>query len=115
MLRSLRAWAQTRPTGSLLFPTEAGTTWRLGNYLKRILRPLAASVGIPALTFQCLRRTCATYFKGTMKDRQAHMRHASAATTLKHYQKSIPASQRAAVEELDAMLRTVEKQSGNVN
>jgi integrase len=101
----LRGWAEMRPDGTLLFPTERSTTWRLGNYLKRILRPLAKSVGIEGLTFQCLRRTCATHFRGSVKDRLAHMRHASAATTLKHYQKSIPESHRAAVEELDAALR----------
>jgi integrase len=101
----LRAWAETRPAGSLLFPNEAGTTWRIGNYLKRVLKPLAASAGITDLTHQCLRRTCATHFGGEMKDRQTQMRHADPATTLKHYQKTIPESQRAAVEDLDAEFR----------
>jgi integrase len=90
----LREWAGTRPAGALLFPSDHGTTWRLGNYLKRVLKPLAASVGISVLTHQCLRRTCATHFKGDVKDRQTHMRHADPATTLKHYQKTIPESQR---------------------
>jgi len=31
----------------LLFPTEAGTPYRIGNYLKRILKPIAAKAGIP--------------------------------------------------------------------
>jgi len=97
----LRAWAAMRPAGSLLFPTEKQTTWSIGNYLKRVLKPLAATVGITDLTHQCLRRTCATHFAGDVKDRQTHMRHAEPATTLKHYQKTIPESQRAAVEELD--------------
>jgi integrase len=114
----LRAWADMRPPGALLFPSEAGTTWRLGNYLKRVLRPIAESVGIKGLTFQCLRRTCATHFKGTVKDRQAHLRHANPSTTHKHYQKSIAAEHRAAVEELDAKLRLrkkVEDRTGRVN
>ena len=102
----LRAWAQTRPAGSLLFPTDRGTTWRIGNYLKRVLKPLAASVGIGDLTHQCLRRTCATHFpKGSVKDVQSQLRHADPAVTLRHYKKSIPESQRAAVEELDAEFR----------
>jgi integrase len=101
----LLAWAGTRPAGALLFPTERETTWRLGNYLKRVLRPLAKGVGIEDLTFQCLRRTCATHFGGDEKARQTHMRHASPATTLKHYQKSIPETQRLAVELLDAEFR----------
>jgi integrase len=97
----LREWADLRPAGALLFPSDRGTTWRLGNYLKRVLKPLAASVGISDVTHQCLRRTCATHFKGDVKDRQTHMRHADPATTLKHYQKTIPESQRVAVEALD--------------
>jgi integrase len=101
----LRVWAAMRPAGALLFPTERGTTWRLGNYLKRFLKPLAVSVGIEDLTFQCLRRTCATHFAGDVKTRQTHMRHADPATTLRHYQKAIPESQRIAVEELDAEFR----------
>jgi hypothetical protein len=39
--------------------------------------------------------------RGDVKDRQTHMRHADPATTLKHYQKTIPESQRVAVEALD--------------
>ena len=98
----IRAWAETRPSGALLFPTEKGTTWRIGNYLKRVLKPLAASVGINDLTHQCLRRTCATHFKGDVKDRQTQMRHADPSTTLKHYQKSLSDGHPAAVEAPDA-------------
>lgn len=100
----LRAWASTRPSGAILFATDTGTTWRLGNYLKRVLKPLAKTVGITDLTFQCLRRTCATHYSGDMKDRQTHMRHSDPATTLRHYQKSIPESQRAAIEDMDRRL-----------
>jgi integrase len=101
----LRAWAETRPSGALLFPTERGTTWRIGNYLKRVLKPLAASAGIEDLTHQCLRRTCATHFGGTVKEAQSQMRHTDPAITLRHYKKTIPESQRAAVEALDAEFR----------
>lgn len=100
----VRAWAETRPAGSLLFPTETGTTWRIGNYLKRVLKPLASSVGIPDLTFQCLRRTCGTHFGGDggdLKDTQTQMRHADAAVTMKHYKKSISERQRSAAEAMD--------------
>jgi integrase len=89
----IRAWAETRPAGALLFPTEKGTTWHIGNYLKRVLKPLAASVGIADLTHQCLRRTCATHFKGDMKDRQSQMRHTDPATTMRHYQKTLTEAQ----------------------
>jgi integrase len=111
----LRAWAETRAAGALLFPTEAGTTWRIGNYLKRVLKALAATVAVNDLTHQCLRRTFATHFQkhGTVKDTQSQMRHADPIVTLKHYQKSIPASQRAAIEELDAEFQAPEPDSRN--
>jgi integrase len=102
---ALRSWAETRPTGALLFPNESGHTWRIGNYPKRILKPLAASVGIKHFTYQCLRRTCATHFNGDVIDWQTHMRHADPATTLKHYQKPLAESQRTGAEELDAKFR----------
>lgn len=110
----LRAWAETRPSGALLFPSDAGTTWRIGNYLKRVLKPLAASVGIEGLTFQCLRRTCATHFGGAVKEAQSQMRHADPVTTLRHYKKSIGEEQRAAVEAMDAKFMT-KPEGGRVN
>lgn len=110
----LRAWASTR-TGSLMFPTDKGTTWRIGNYLKRVLKPLAKSVGIDDLTFQCLRRTCATHFGGTVKDAQTQLRHTDPAVTLRHYKKAIPESQRAAVELMDALFMQQPETGGRVN
>src|SRR5262249_55851927 len=43
---------------NLIFPTETGSTFRIGNYLKRYLKPLAKEAGVPDLTYQALRRTC---------------------------------------------------------
>ncbi|HUG80613.1 MAG TPA: hypothetical protein VML01_03050 [Bryobacterales bacterium] len=62
------------------------------NYLQRFLRPVAENIGIPGLTFQALRRTFATLVqgKGSVKDAQAQMRHAHAATTLGIYTQAIP-------------------------
>lgn len=99
--QELRAWASTRGPG-LLFPTEKGTTWRIGNYLKRVLKPLAAGLNPPIddMTHQAFRRTFATHFQsyGSVKDAQSQLRHARAETTLNHYQKQIPESTKAAVE-----------------
>jgi hypothetical protein len=46
----------------LLFPNEVGKPFRLGNYLKRYLKPLARQAGIADMTYQALRRTCTTHF-----------------------------------------------------
>jgi len=94
------------PTGSpFLFPTERGTPFRIGNYLKRYLKPLAAKASVPDFTFQAMRRTCATHFQrhGNPKDAQAHLRHSELAMT-GLYMKEIPEQVKAAVESLDATL-----------
>jgi hypothetical protein len=61
----------------LLFPTEAGSPFRVGNYLKRIMKPIGEAAGIPDLTFQAMRRTFATHFQryGSPKDAQTQLRH----------------------------------------
>ena len=47
----------------LIFPTEVGTPYRIGNYLKRILKPIADKAMIPDMTYRALRRTFATQFQ----------------------------------------------------
>ncbi len=56
---------------------ETGTPYRIGNYLKRVLKPIAKKAGIPDLTYQALRRTFATHFQryGSPRDAQAQLRH----------------------------------------
>ena len=74
----LEARRQQRPyhatsraaASDLVFPNEAGRPFRLGNYLKRYLKPLAKQAGIKDMTYQALRRTCATHF-------QKHANHAT--------------------------------------
>ena len=87
----------------LLFPTEAGTPYRIGNYLKRVLKPIAANAGIPDMTYRALRRTFATEFQrhGSPKDAQAQLRHSKLEMT-GWYMREIPESVRFAVAEMDA-------------
>ena len=89
----------------LLFPTETGTPYRIGNYLKRVLKPIAATVGIPDMTYRALRRTFATEFQrhGSPKDAQAQLRHSKLEMT-GWYMRDIPESVRSAVAEMDAEL-----------
>jgi integrase len=95
--------SRTLAPNDLLFPTEAGTPYRIGNYLKRILKPIGANAGIPDLTFRALRRTFATEFQrhGSPKDAQAQLRHSKLEMT-GWYMREIPESVRAAVAEMDA-------------
>jgi integrase len=115
--KEIRTWLQLRriadpyhraaepEPNDLLFPTEAGTPFRIGNYLKRTLKPLAKRAGIGDMTYQALRRTFATHFQryGSPKDAQTQMRHSKLEMT-GWYMKEIPASVRAAVEKMDADL-----------
>jgi integrase len=92
-------------SSDLLFPNEAGQPFRIGNYLKRTLKPLAEKAGIFDLTYQALRRTCATHFnsEGGPKAAQTQLRHTQLAMT-GLYIKQIPEEVRAAVEAMDEKL-----------
>jgi integrase len=119
--KELRTWLQIRNLGDgyhrtvepapndLLFPTEGSTPYRIGNYLKRVLKPIAEKAGIPDLTYQALRRTFATHFQryGSPKDAQAQLRHSNLEMT-GWYMKQIPETVRAAVQKMDTDLCRVE-------
>lgn len=102
-------------SSDLLFPSESGTTFRLGNYLKRYLKPLAKQAGIPDMTYQALRRTCATHFQkhGRPRDIQAQLRHSKLEMTGR-YVKEIPEQVRAAVDSMDHELCQGTEQEGTL-
>jgi integrase len=95
--------SRTLAPNDLLFPTEVGTPYRIGNYLKRILKPIAANAGITDMTYRALRRTFATEFQrhGSPKDAQAQLRHSKLEMT-GWYMREIPESVRTAVAEMDS-------------
>jgi integrase len=110
--RELRNWIAGLPDQSpraWLFPSEVGTPIRPDNYLKRTLKPLAASVGIPGITFQILRRTCATLMD-SREHAQAQLRHTTPETTARHYRQAIPAEVRESVANLDQRLTATDRQ-----
>ena len=125
----LEAQEDKRPD-AFIFPTRNNTPLNVCNYLNEVIKPAArralkeakARGQVPAgflegVNHQAFRRTCATYMQkhGTVKDVQAHLRHASATTTVGVYMQEIPASVRSAVEELDRVLSVPAAQSGAVN
>ena len=87
-----------------IFRSRNGTPKDAHNYLRRHLKPMAAGLGVPDLTFQSLRRTFATLLhgKGTPKDAQTQLRHRDILTTLNVYTQPIPESVRRSVEALDS-------------
>jgi len=119
----LREWVRSKgiaPDG-LLFQNALGGPIDPHNYLERTLQPLAVRAGVGLrrtgkvledgspeitsdVTYQALRRTCATYFRGNLKGAQQQLRHATPTVTAKYYQQSITSEHRAAVEKLDQEL-----------
>ena len=121
----LEHWLQCRPgePRDWLFQATHGRPGflNLNNYRERILQPAAIRAGIGVIAtgkkdangrpivktdvdFRCLRRTCATLFGDRAKDpksTQTQLRHADPTITLRLYQKSIPASVRAAGDQLE--------------
>lgn len=75
----------------------------MGNFLKRVLKPIAKSAGIEDFDFRAMRSTASTLFQthGTVKDTQGQMRHADPTTTLRYYVKVIPENQRKAVADFE--------------
>ena len=103
MADNLWLWKQECPRSSpeaFIFPNTDGGFLDTGNYRNRVLTPLAEKLGLPKLNFQVLRRTMATLAqkKGSVKDIQAHLRHAKADTTADEYMQSLPESVKRMVD-----------------
>jgi integrase len=91
----------TRPRESgLMFPSESDTPIAPGNWLKRVLKPVAAKVGIDHVTLHMFRRTYPTIGQhgGSVKDLQAQLRHARPDMTATVYMQALAPSVRAAAE-----------------
>ena len=105
---------------AFMFPSRRGTPLSPNNLLKRVLKNAGertrkqleqAQATLPEgflanITHQALRRSCATHMQhlGSVKDIQAHLRHARPNVTAEVYIQEIPDSVRAAVESLDRKL-----------
>ncbi|HTA24714.1 MAG TPA: site-specific integrase [Terriglobales bacterium] len=111
LLSEWRRQCQDTPDHALMFPTEKGTPIRPENWLRRRIKPVAASLEIAGrVNFQVLRRTFATnaQLHGTAKDVQTHLRHSDIATTLGVYTQPIDASVRKLVNAVaDDVMTTV--------
>ena len=105
----LRLWKQENRRASpdaFIFRNSRGGFMDTGNYRNRVLNPLAEKLELPKLNFQILRRTMATQAQkmGSVKDIQAHLRHAKADTTANEYMQELPESVKQMVESVYAML-----------
>jgi integrase len=91
---------------AFIFPNTRGGFMDTGNYRNRVLNPLAEKLGLPKLNFQVMRRTMATQAQsmGSVKDIQAHLRHAKADTTANEYMQELPESVKKMVGSVYEML-----------
>jgi integrase len=91
---------------AFIFPNSRGGFMDTGNYRNRVLNPLAERLGLPKLNFQVMRRTMATQAQsmGSVKDIQAHLRHAKADTTANEYMQELPESVKKMVGSVYTML-----------
>lgn len=111
VVRLLGEWRQTQEKAhrlapsdeSFIFASGRGTPISSANYLNRFLKPLGEKLDIAGINYQVFRRTCSTHFQrhATIKETQAQLRHADAATTLGIYTQTLPEGLAAAVESLD--------------
>jgi integrase len=75
------------------------------NILKRHLQPAARKLGLPFVTWRCLRTSHATWLiqsGADVKSVQGQMRHSRSSTTLDIYAQTISSSQRRALQQLTA-------------
>jgi len=98
---------QDKRPEAFLFATRKGTPLSANNFLKRQLKGAGENVRkkleeqgatlpsgfLEGLTHQALRRSCATHMQhlGSLKDIQAHLRHARLNVTAEVYLQEIPA------------------------
>jgi integrase len=122
---------QDKHPDAFLFPSKKGTPLSANNFLKRVLKKAGERTRkelkesdapvqdgfLEDLTHQALRRSCATHMQhlGSVKDVQAHLRHARPNITAEVYMQEIPTSVRAAVESLDEKLISVQPKSPMAN
>lgn len=117
LAREIAGWIAGHPERAnpraFMFPSRRKTPYTIGNYLKRVLKPLAQKVGIEDLTHQALRRTSSTHIQkyASVKDLQGHLRHTDPSTTLTHYTQVIPDSLHEAVATLDEHLAAAANES----
>jgi len=66
LAQDLNAWVAAHPQRhdprAFLFPTATGTAYRMGNFLKRVLKPIAKSAEIEDFDFRAIRSTASTRF-----------------------------------------------------
>jgi integrase len=91
---------------AFIFPNADGGFMDADNYRFRVLKPLAEELEIEKLNFQILRRTMATQAQkmGSVKDIQAHLRHARPDTTANEYMQALPESVQEMVGSVYLML-----------
>ena len=87
---------------------KTGAPMNDNNILKRHIKPAANKLGLPWVSWRCLRTSHATwlavYAGANPKDVQGQMRHSNIETTMDIYAQFVPETQRKAVDQMAAMV-----------
>ena len=104
--KQFRAVRKSEPEDLVFQSLRKGAPMRDNNILVRHIKPAARKLGLEFVNWQVMRRSFATWLNMAgvnVKDAQALMRHAHAATTQDTYQQFVPESQRRAVDRLSSL------------
>lgn len=92
------------PADASVFVSGNSTPLDSHNLLGRVLKPACKRAGLPAISWHSFRHTHATLLSDlgeSRKTAQAQLGHARSSTTVEIYTHLVPASQRAAIENLE--------------
>ena len=95
---------------ALAFTTTEGAMLRRSNFARAVLKPAAASIGVPALRFHDLRHTHASLLLAageSVPAVAARLGHASPLTTMRTYAHAIPGSERSSADRMDELFSSV--------
>jgi hypothetical protein len=93
--------SRTLAPNDLLFPTDAGTPYRIGNYLKRILKPIAANAWDSRHDLSGAAPNVCNLVSAPRIAERCELRHSKLEMT-GWYMREIPERVRTAVAEMDA-------------
>lgn len=99
-----REWCPNSSPTAFMFQSKTGSPIHYKNWLDRVLKPAALSVGIQRISYHMFRRGFATEAhqnKEADKNIQAQLRHSSMETTRTFYMKNVPEAHKASVGSME--------------
>ena len=107
-MKELPVVRSSEPDDLVFQSVKTGAPMNDNNILKRHIKPAAIKLGLPWVSWRCMRTSHATwmavYAGANPKDVQGQMRHSNIETTMDIYAQFVPETQRKAVDQMAAMV-----------